>query len=231
MNSKTIPKNLRGIVFDLDGTLVHSSIDFNIMKKRMIKFLVDNGIPEGFFTPNQTTVVIMALSEQFFRENGHSEKEISRLCNSLEEIMNQGELEAISDVSEIEDVQKALKSLINDRYKLAVLTRSHHTYAVKVLKKIGVFENFDLVLGRGETPKPKPYPEALEHTAKLLRLNLKEIIFVGDNHIDASSSANADVPFIGVKTGPRGDRSWGTKIPKILLNSVADLPKFLENNK
>jgi phosphoglycolate phosphatase len=231
MKAITIPEKLRGIVFDLDGTLVHSSIDFYIMKKRMIKFLVDNGIPEGFLTPNQTTVVIMASTEKIFRENGHSEEEISRLCNSLEDIMNQGELEAISDVSEIEGVQKALKSLKDDRYKLAVLTRSHHAYAVKVLKKIGAFEYFDIILGRGETPKPKPYSEALEYTAKLLRLNLKEILFVGDNHIDASSSENANVPFIGVKTGPRGDQSWRNKIPKILLNSVAELPKFLASSK
>jgi HAD superfamily hydrolase (TIGR01549 family) len=163
------------------------------------------------------------------REKGRSREDIDEVHRSLEVIMNMGELEAIPDVSEVEGVREAIHELREAGYKLAVLTRSHHAYAVEALKKIGAFELFDVVLGRGETPKPKPYREALEHTATLLGLDPLETIFVGDNHIDASSAMNAEVPFIGVKTGRRGDLSWDGRFPEVLIESVTDLPAYMND--
>ena len=218
---------LKGIIFDLDGTLIHTTINFTVMKERMISFLEENGIPEGCLTPKHTTVVIIATCEDILREEGRAQVEIDEVHRKLEEIMNRGELEAIKDVSEVDGVRNALQELREAGYKLAVLTRSHHAYAVEALRKIGAFDLFDVILGRGETPKPKPYREALEHTAMLLCFNPKETIFVGDNHIDATSAVNAEVPFIGVKTGRRGDLSWDGRFPEILLESVTDLPACL----
>ena len=220
---------LKGIIFDLDGTLIHTTIDFTKMKKRMISFLEEKGVPEGFLTPKQTTVVIIATCESILRKEGKQQKEINEVHRTLEEIMNRGELEAIQDISEVEGVRGALQELREADYKLAVLTRSHHAYAVEALRKIGAIHLFDVILGRGETPKPKPYREALEHTAMLLNLDPAETIFVGDNHIDASSAVNAEVPFIGVKTGRRGDLSWDGRFPEVLLDSVTDLLAYLRS--
>ena len=218
---------LKEIIFDLDGTLIHTTINFTVMKERMISFLEKNGVPEGCLTPKQTTVVIIATCEDILREEGRAQEEIDNVGQTLEEIMNRGELEAIKDISEVDGVRDTLLELREAGYKLAVLTRSHHAYAVEALRKIGAIDLFDVILGRGETPKPKPYREALEHTATLLGLDPIETIFVGDNHIDATSAVNAEVPFIGVKTGRRGDLSWDGRFPEVLLESVTDLPAYL----
>ncbi len=218
---------LKGIIFDLDGTLIHTSINFTVMKERMISFLEEKGIPEGCLTPKQTTVVIIATCDDILRKEGRAQKEIDEVHRKLEEIMNLGELEAIQDISGVDGVRDALQELREAGYKLAVLTRSHHAYAVEALRKIGALNLFTVILGRGETPKPKPYREALEHTAMLLGLDPRETIFVGDNHIDANSAVNAEVQFIGVKTGRRGDLSWDGRFPEVLLASVTDLPAYL----
>ena len=218
---------LKGIIFDLDGTLIHTSINFTVMKERMISFLEEKGIPEGCLTPKQTTVVIIATCDDILRKEGRAQKEIDEVHRKLEEIMNLGELEAIQDISGVDGVRDALQELREAGYKLAVLTRSHHAYAVEALRKISAIDLFDVILGRGETPKPKPYREALEHTAMLLGLDPRETIFVGDNHIDANSAVNAEVQFIGVKTGRRGDLSWDGRFPEVLLESVTDLPAYL----
>lgn len=218
---------LKGVIFDLDGTLIHTTINFTVMKERMISFLEEKGVPEGCLTPKQTTVMIIATCEDILREEGRALVEINEVHRTLKEIMNRGELEAIKDISEVDGVLDALQELREAGYQLAVLTRSHHAYAVEALKKIGAFDLFDVILGRGETPKPKPYREALEHTATLLGLDPIETIFVGDNHIDATSAVNAEVPFIGVKTGRRGDLSWDGRFPEVLLESVTDLPAYL----
>jgi len=220
---------LKGIIFDLDGTLIHTSINFTVMKERMISFLEEKGIPKGRLTPKQTTVVIIATCEEILRKEGRTQEEIDEVHRKLENIMNLGELEAIPAVSEVKGVRDALQELREAGYKLAVLTRSHHAYAVEALRKIDALDQFDVILGRGETPKPKPYREALEHTAMLLGLDPKETIFLGDNHIDASSALNAEVPFIGVKTGWRGDLSWDGRFPELILESVIELPSYLHS--
>lgn len=218
---------IRGIVFDLDGTLIHSSIDFIKMKQRMIEILEVNGIPEGRFTPKQTTVVIMAEAKKIWKVQEKDDMKIAGTIELIEEMMNVVEFEAVSEIKAIQDASDTLKKLREMGYKLAILTRSHHAYAIEALKRIGAIKYFDVVLGRHETPRAKPYAEALQYTAKLMRLSLEQLVFVGDNHIDHNSAINANCTFIGVKTGPRGDRSWAQNRPKILLESVAELPNYL----
>jgi HAD superfamily hydrolase (TIGR01549 family) len=219
---------IKGIVFDLDGTLIHSDIDFPKMKRRMIEILEDRDIPKGMFTPKQTTVVILAEADEIWSEQGKEEAEIAEIHEALEKTMNHGELEAISTVEEVEGASDALRLLKERGYMLAVLTRSHHTYAVEALKKIRAHEYFDLILGRNETRKPKPNAEALRHTSELLGLSLDEILFVGDNHIDHATAVNAECLFVGVRSGPRGDDSWAKNWPEILLDDVSSLLGYLE---
>jgi phosphoglycolate phosphatase-like HAD superfamily hydrolase len=130
-------------------------------------------------------------------------------------------------VTEVAGATGAIRKLKEMGFKLAVLTRSHHAYAVEALRKIRAETYFDFILGRGETPKPKPYAEALQHASKLMGLPLKEVIFIGDHHIDSTCAQNAECYFVGVRSGPRGEDSWEKNRPEVLLDSVADLPSYL----
>jgi phosphoglycolate phosphatase len=222
------PSKIRGIIFDLDGTLVNSKIDFPEMKRRMIAILESNGVPKGLLTPNETNVIILEKAERAWDEGGKPEAERSEVRALLEEAMNQGELKALPSMREVPGASEAIHELGRRGYRLGVLTRSHHAYAIEALRKMGVEGEFNAVLGRGETPRPKPYPEALQHASTLMGIPLEAILFVGDHHIDSTSAVNADCAFIGVRTGPRGDKSWEENRPDVLLDSVADLPEYLE---
>jgi HAD superfamily hydrolase (TIGR01549 family) len=142
-------------------------------------------------------------------------------------LMDQGELEAVETLTAIKDAKKAVDELKKRGYRLAILTRSHHEYAVKALEKTKMIGDFEIILGRGETPQPKPYAEALIHAAKLMKLKLNEVFLVGDHHIDATCAVNAKCHFIGVATGPRPERAWEVNKPETILPSVADLPAYL----
>ncbi len=221
------PEKLKGVVFDLDGTLIRSTIDFTKMKKHMIEILERNEIPDDILTPTETTVIILEKSEVIWDENGKPEEERVPVRATLEDAMNRGEIEAIPLVEEIDGSTEALGRLRKMGYRLAILTRSHHEYAVQALKKIGAHQYFDVILGRGETPRPKPYHEALDHAAKLMELQLDEIIFVGDHHIDAQSAQNSGCGFIGVGTEGRKRDPWSELKPKVILDSVRDIPDYL----
>jgi phosphoglycolate phosphatase len=223
------PNMIKGVVFDLDGTLIHSSIDFPKMKRLMIEILEASGVPNGVLTPNDTTVVTLAKAEKIWKEQGKPEDERETIRRTLDETMDQGELEAAPGVKEVEGATAAVRKLKEGGYKLAILTRSHNAYAVEALRKIGAVRYFDLILGRGETPKPKPYAEALQHSAELMGLSLDEVVFVGDHHIDSTCAHNAGCHFVGVRSGPRGEESWAQNRPQVILDSVADLPGYLNS--
>ena len=217
----------KGIVFDLDGTLVNSEVDFVKMKKEMIRVLEEHGAPKGVLTPQMTTVVISEHAEKYWVEQGKSEKDRQWLRDEMTRLMNQVELEAIETLTAIKDIKNAIHKLKKRGYRLAILTRSHHEYAVKALEKTGMSGDFELILGREETPQPKPYAEAMIHTAKLMKLSLDEVFLVGDHHIDSTCALNANCHFIGVATGPHPERAWEINKPELILPSVADLPDYL----
>jgi HAD superfamily hydrolase (TIGR01549 family) len=223
--------SIKGIVFDLDGTLVQSAIDFRRMKGRMIEYLVSKGVDQGLLSPQETNVVILSKSEKNLTEKGVPQEEIKRILEHVEGIMNEVEMESVADAKEIEGAREALKKLKEQGYKTAILTRSNHDYSVETLRSTGLLGFFDLVLGREETPRPKPYPEALEHTAKLLRLRVDELILVGDHPIDMECAKNAKVRFIGVLTGSAKPETWREAGCSEVLPGVKELPEYLERNK
>lgn len=218
---------VNGIIFDLDGTLIRSSIDFIGMKRKMIATLENHGVPSGLLSPNETTVAAMEKAERVWREKGMSTTERERILAEIEEIMNKIELEAMPTVKEVKGAVKAISLLRERGYRLAVLTRGHKAYAVKALEKTGMLRYFDLVLGREDTPRPKPYAEALQHTAELMGISLDDILLVGDHPIDSTCAENACVSFIAVLTGPTKEIAWIKLGQDTILNSVKDLPAYL----
>jgi phosphoglycolate phosphatase-like HAD superfamily hydrolase len=220
---------LKGIIFDLDSTLIETEIDFVKMKINMISLLEEHGHPKDTLSPtNQTTVQIMENARSEWQKQSKSKNECDNLLSQIEKIMNQGEIESIDTLREIDGVSQAIKKLKEMGLKLAILTRSHHEYAVEALKKLGIYNEFDLILGRHETPEPKPYKGAIDHTVKLMGLTLDEVAMIGDHQIDRDSAINSGCLFIGVATGRRGMKSWkDEKAPEHYIPSVAELPEYL----
>ncbi len=138
---------LKGIIFDLDSTLIQAQIDFVAMKSNMISLLEKYGHPSGTLSPtSQTTVQIMENAHQEWNKQAKPKEECDYLLSEIEQIMNEGELEAIENLTEIDGTSQAIKKLKEKGLKLAILTRSHHAYAVQALKKLGIYDEFDLIL-------------------------------------------------------------------------------------
>jgi HAD superfamily hydrolase (TIGR01549 family) len=139
-------------------------------------------------------------------------------------------MKALDTLKEIPGTVEAIRKLAAKGYRLGVLTRSNHAYAEKALEMLGVRSLFKSVLGRGDTPQPKPYADAMIYAAKDIGLPIENLVLIGDHHIDSTCAVNAKCRFIGVATGGRGDKSWEVNRPAVILPSVADLPEYLESN-
>ena len=59
--------------------------------------------------------------------------------------------------------------------------------------------------------------------------SVDEVILVGDHRLDMMTAVSAGCRFVGVRTGARGDQSWGDQKPEVLLESVSSLPDYLRD--
>jgi len=219
---------VKGVVFDLDGTLIRSSVDFKAMKRRMIDILARYGVPRELLSTDKTTVENLRRAERIWDEMGVDQEVRSKALREVEEVMNEAELEALPTVEAIEGVREALEKLRGKGLKLAVLTRGHQTYAVEALRRTGLLELIDVILTRDTVRKPKPDPEALLEAAERLGLGVDEIIFVGDHPMDSACAEGASVRFIAVLTGWMGEEGWRAAGVSEVVESVSTLPEYLD---
>ena len=71
----------------------------------------------------------------------------------------------------------------------------------EVLDKYGVPDAVDVIVGGDSVKNPKPAPDGLLLASELLGIPVEEMVYVGDNEVDAKAARSAGMDFIGVLTG------------------------------
>ncbi len=191
---------IRAVIFDLDGTLIRSAVNFTRLKRETILFLADKGLPAESFSAEMKSYDIMFLASELFRQRGLAENELTLLCKRIEEIWNRIELESVERATPIEGTNEALLRLREREVKIGVVTRGCRAYATAALKTTGLLDMVDIIVGRDDSTQAKPHPEPLIKALKALGIKAEEAVMVGDNVDDAQCAQGANVRFIGVKS-------------------------------
>ena len=202
-----MPKIIKGVVFDLDDTLVLSTVDYAKFKRLVIDRIVSEGEDPTLYSPNETVVAIVARYEDRLRRSGVAEDEIRRRTSELDRIMDEVELENAKDTRPVDGAVQILELLRARGVKIGVLTRGCQMYAESALGTSGLLALVDALECRNSTTPAKPDPASYLRLVERLGVPKENTIFVGDHPIDAQCARNAEVPFIAVETGdvPEGD--------------------------
>ncbi len=198
---RRLPRKVMAVIFDLDDTLVESTVNYSKFKQLVIDRIVSHGEDPALYSPDETVVSILARFEKRLREAGLSEREVRSRLAEMDSIMDQVELERVDETSPLEGADELLKLLRDKGVKVGVLTRGCEAYAAKALKKAGLDKLVDAVECRNSTTRPKPDPESYLNLVSELGVEKEETMLVGDHAIDAKCAERAGVPFVGVLTG------------------------------
>ena len=186
----------RCIIFDLDGTLVHSAVDFIKLKSETIRLLEELGFPTADLSEKMKTYQIMSKVQEKTGTGSHLPyEEISR---RVTQVWDSCELERVAETTIAAGAREVLEILSERGFSIGIVTRGCHAYAVRALEITGLMPFVDLILGRDDTANPKPDPEPLLYTMSILHAKRSEVVMVGDSAEDSECARLAGVRFVGV---------------------------------
>ncbi|NRF89525.1 HAD-IA family hydrolase [Paenibacillus frigoriresistens] len=184
---------VRGIIFDMDNTLLRSRINFQMMKKQVADFLTENDLLQVDFPIQEHTTSTMIA---YVKAKGMPEEtytEVMKMVVHYELIGMEG--------AGLESHVSELLTMLKSRYVLIIVTNNAYKAAVHALEKTGIHSYFDLIIGREQMeamkPSPSGYLAAKQHFPQILE---REWISVGDSWIDGRASIDAGIPFISYGT-------------------------------
>lgn len=209
------------LVFDLDGTLIHSAPQIHDAANKVFAAKGLPGFPyetvRGFIGNGVGVLVGRLLAHQGLPPDGplHAEL-VAGFVNIYEEAFDLTTL--------YPGVTDALAALSAAGHRLAICTNKPQGPTHAVLRQFGLDRFFPVVIGGDSLPQRKPDPAPLR--AALAGLEPGPALFIGDSEVDAQTAQAAGVPLALFTQGYRtaAPESLGAKL---VFDDFAALPALV----
>ena len=200
-------KQFRGIIFDLDGTLLDTLTD---LKNSLNAALHLHGQPERT-TEEVRRFVGNGIAKLVERavENGRTHPEYDAVLQDIRRIYAEKNRETTAPYNGIPEL---LEYLSAKGYLLAVVSNKPDAQVKSLCKAFfGTYIHTAIGQKEGVPLKPAPYP--VYAAAESLGLPLSQCVYVGDSEVDVQTARNAGLPCISVL--------WGFRDKEVLLSNGA----------
>jgi len=219
---------VKAVAFDLDDTLIRTTVDFKRMKQEIIHLFGTLGLDEEMLSTSELTYMIIERGTDLLAAQGASDARLKEIRTEITGIMNRVELESIPRVEAMPGAHEVLLELRKRGIRIGVVTRGCRAYALTALERAGLSGAIDVVLARDDVDRPKPDPAHLMELVARLGVSRGEILSVGDHRTDYECAQAAQIPFIGITSG---DSTLADLVKAdqraAVLESIGELPEFL----
>ncbi len=217
----------KGIVFDVDGTLVSLKVDGEKLRSTTSRELTKFGFDVSFMNQgNMYTQDVIDRAEQM-AESGLVKADFSLVRTSLNKALDDLEMDWNSRAEPIPGVAEVLAGLKSSSIKIATLTNSGRAPSEWLLRKYGLFDYFDFTLTRDDVPAMKPHPDGMFTAVSRMGLPRDRVLYVGDSVIDVMAAKKADIRIASVITGRYTAERLHQEGTDYVLNSLAELEKLV----
>ncbi len=189
-------KRYRGVIFDLDGTLIDS---FGPITTAANAACEDAGVP-----PVASSVVRRLVGrglETLVADlvgSAHVDRGVRRFRQTYEQIY-------LDQTTTIDGARDAVLALAGSGVRIAVASNKPARFARPIVRKQGLAESIEIVLGPDEDIPTKPDPAMLDRAVGELGLAREECVYVGDMPLDVETARRARLDHLLVPSG-----SWST---------------------
>jgi HAD superfamily hydrolase (TIGR01509 family) len=213
----------RGIILDVDGTLVDSN---DAHAHAWVKACQLSGLTVAF---QQVRPLIGMGGDKLLptllgiQADSPEGKQITITRQRL--FLN----EQITSVRAFGDVPALVQRLLGDGVGVAVASSAEKRELDALLEIAGVRELIETKTSAGDAQSSKPDPDVVVAALHRLRCRPEEALMVGDTPYDAEAAHRAGVRFVAVRCGGWNDSDFSTAAaifdnPADLLASYASLP-------
>jgi phosphoglycolate phosphatase len=212
----------KGVIFDLDGTLVNSLED---IADAMNKVLQDLNYPTHSYKDYQYFIGsgLRNLVGKSLPETHNDENQIEKCLNLMVAIYRDA---CTNKTKPYQGIIELLEDLRSRKIKLSVFSNKSDELTKKIVADL--FPNyFETAVGLSVEALKKPNPSEAIEISKSLGLKPEEMIFVGDSGIDMQTATNANMHAVGVLWGYRPTNELISNGAKLILNHPLDLIPIL----
>jgi len=124
-------------------------------------------------------------------------------------------------------VKEGVAFLKSAGYKLGCVTNKAAQFTEPLLKDLGVYDNFSIVISGDTLPQKKPDPAPLLHAAEFFGVAPKEAMMLGDSVSDVKAARAAGFQIICMSYGYNHGEDIRTANPDAVIDSMAELPELL----
>ena len=206
------------VIFDLDGTLVDSSIDI----ANAINYAV------GPYRVPQVTVqeVISLVGEGISRlmekiilkEGTEADRDLL-----VERFLDYYSRHLVDNTTVYPGVRETLAQL--GAYRKAVISNKRESLSIKTLEQLGLSEYMDIIVGSDTVKERKPSPLPVRHVLSALGVSQEGAVIVGDSNYDIEAGKSAGIRTVAVTYGYRSlDLLRGADF---IINSMNELTGVL----
>lgn len=183
----------KAVLFDLDGTLLDTSIG---VKKSVLYTIETMGLPQ--ITEEEISSFIGPPIYNSLRERFSLNEEEAR--RGTEIFRNAYKENFLFEASVYSGVFEFLEFLKENNIKIGVATYKREDYAISILEHFGISKFCDVIVGSDFENKMSK-TDIVEKCFKMLNVEKNEAVLVGDTMHDAIGAQNFGIDFVAVTYG------------------------------
>jgi pyrophosphatase PpaX len=210
----------RTILFDLDGTLIDS---VRLILDSYHHTMATHGLParsdEDWLAGLGTPLTVQ------LREWAHDPERMSLLIETYREYNLRNHDTMVTAYPGVVDMVRMIRRA---GHRTGIVTSKNRTGAVRGLRRIGLEEEIDVIVGADDVQQPKPHAEPILIALERLREAPGQTIYIGDSVHDMESGRAAGVATGAVLWGPFQRVHLEHTGPSHWLNHPDDVLRLLD---
>lgn len=198
---------IKGIISDLDGTLIRLPINEDEIKDKL----------RGYFHTNDNLVPLIPSIIKLSPSKTVLENAFSLLCKD--------ELLASNNVKIIDGAKQLIEFILANNFQLNLVTMQCKDAVEKILKKLDLSDCFSIILTRDDIPDRL---QQIKEIVKISKINVNEMIVIGDRLHDVICSEKVGCSSILIK---EDIKQYKNKIPNNsnIVSNLNDAKNILMN--
>ncbi len=223
---------LRGIIFDLDGTLISLHVDGSAFRREIAQELSRGGFRMDLIQADSKGLYVQDILDRARSqiEDGIVDADYEEVKRRTFKALDDLEVEWIRHSQLLPGAEAILSRLSGEGrvpITLALLTNSGRAATRYALEELHLARYFPRSFTRDDLPAMKPRPEGITTALVQLGLQKSEVLYVGDSPTDILASRRAGIRVASVATHRYDAETLRRLGPDYTIGSLPELEELL----